>query len=166
MIETNVYKLAAGAYMRELFSCYLRRKWYLFVLVACPWFLLSFLNLNFIYVGIIAIFIIIPMLLGFVYYFYAFSEECIASIRKGKIWIDENIIKRIYLDDDGETIGEKAYSWDLADRCVVASRSFRFYFCGKKDVFLLVPSSVFESESQRENFIALLKSILRDRLIM
>ena len=48
------------------------------------------------------------MLLGFVYYFYAFSEECIASIRKGRIWIDENIIKRIYLDDDGETIGEKS----------------------------------------------------------
>lgn len=106
------------------------------------------------------------MLLGFVYYFYAFSEECIVSIRKGKIWADENIIKRIYLDDDGEVIGEKAYSWKMADRCAVDSRSFRFYFCGKKDVFLLVPSSVFKSESQRENFIALLKSVLHDRLIM
>ena len=79
------------------------------------------------------------MLLGFVYYFYAFSEECIASIRKGKIWIDENIIKRIYLDDDGETIGEKAYSWDMADRCVVASRSFagkRMFFCLSRRLFL------------------------------
>ena len=36
MIESEVYKLSAGAYMRQLFPLYLKRRWWLFVLVALP----------------------------------------------------------------------------------------------------------------------------------
>ena len=74
MIESEVYKLSAGAYMRQLFPLYLKRRWWLFVLVALPFPVLALWNLNFLYAALMVEFFVIPMMLGLAYFYYALSD--------------------------------------------------------------------------------------------
>ena len=59
MIESEVYKLSAGAYMRQLFPLYLKRRWWLFVLVALPFPVLALWSLNFLYAALMVEFFVI-----------------------------------------------------------------------------------------------------------
>ena len=79
MIESEVYKLSAGVYMRQLFPLYLKRKWWLFVLVALPFPVLALWNLNFLYAALMVEFFVIPMMLGLA------KAESNASLSTGRM---------------------------------------------------------------------------------
>lgn len=104
MIESEVYKLSAGAYMRQLFPLYLKRRWWLFVLVALPFPVLALWNLNFLYAAFMVELFVIPMMLGLAYFYYALSEECVSSIRRCRVRIGDGGIEREFVDGENAVI--------------------------------------------------------------
>ncbi|MCI6855891.1 MAG: hypothetical protein MR865_00440, partial [Bacteroidales bacterium] len=72
MIETQPYQVPASTYMRQLFADWLADRWWTVVAVVLPFVALSFVDVRFVYVALMAGFIVVPMLLGFVYFYYAF----------------------------------------------------------------------------------------------
>lgn len=150
MLETRTYKLSAGAYMRELFPLYLARKWWLFAVVVLPFAGLSFVNVNFIYVALMSVFLVVPTMLGFAYLYYAFGEECVASVRKSRVRIAEKGVTRIYMDADDNVSGECIYGWHEFDRMEVSGSCLKLFFRGRPLAFQMIPAFAFASPQQME----------------
>ena len=131
MIESEVYKLSAGAYMRQLFPLYLKRRWWLFVLVALPFPVLALWNLNFLYAALMVEFFVIPMMLGLAYFYYALSEECVSSIRRCRVRIGEGGIEREVVDGENAVISVKKTGWEAFCRCDVADAGIKLFHAGK-----------------------------------
>lgn len=134
MIESEVYKLSAGAYMRQLFPLYLKRRWWLFVLVALPFPVLALWNLNFLYAALMVEFFVIPMMLGLAYFYYALSEECVSSIRRCRVRIGEGGIEREFVDGKNAVVSVKrqdgrlsagAMSRMLESNCFMPAKPWR-----------------------------------------
>ena len=146
MIESEVYKLSAGAYMRQLFPLYLKRRWWLFVLVALPFPVLALWNLNFLYAALMVEFFVIPMMLGLAYFYYALSEECVSSIRRCRVRIGEGGIEREFVDGENAVISVKKTGWEAFCRCDVADAGIKLFHAGKAMAFDFIPSSAFSEE--------------------
>lgn len=144
--ESGIFKTDAAVYIKRLFSRYLSDKWYVFVLTVLPFIILSFFNLNFIYVALMAVFIILPMLLGFVYVYYAFSEECVSSIRRSRIKFNDNSVEWEYVDEQNETINTRIYKWTDFCRYEITTSYVLLYPAGKGLRFLLLPLYAFSTE--------------------
>ena len=147
MIESEVYKLSAGAYMRQLFPLYLKRKWWLFVFVVLPFPVLALWNLNFLYAALMVEFFVIPMMLGLAYFYYAMSEECVSSIRRCCVRIGEYGIERVFVDGENAVVSVKKTGWKAFCRCDVSEAGIRLFHADKDVVFDFIPSSAFSDEN-------------------
>lgn len=147
--ESGIFKTGASVYVKRLFSRYLSDKWYIFVLIVLPFIALSFVNLNFIYVALMAVFIVLPMLLGFVYVYYAFSEECVLSVRRSRVRIEDDGLEWIFYDDGDEVAGSRYYGFADICRCQTDGNYAELYLKGKGLRFLLLPLSEFSIEDRK-----------------
>ena len=157
-VSSDIFKNDASAYVRRLFRHYLSVRWYVPALIVLPFTGLSFVNVNFIYVALMALFIVAPMLLGFVYVYYAFSEECVMSIRRGRVEFDDTGIEWVFCDDDGKATGRSRYRWSDFNRCEIDGGCAELYPKGKGLRFLLVPLSAFDSDTLK-SFIRILETL-------
>ncbi len=150
-IRTNIFKISAGEYMRPLFMGFLDSRWYVFVLFILPIVGLSFWNINFIYVALIAVFFVFPMSLSYVYFYHAFSPECVEAIRQGKMEFDENGIRHIYTNDEFEQTSFKEYSWTDFSNYEFGSKYIKLYLKNSKHGLLIVPIDSFESDMNNKD---------------
>ena len=154
-IESDFFKIQASVYMKRLFRKYLISRWYLFAAIIILFMGLSFVDLRFIYVLLMAVFIVIPSLLTFVYFYYAFSEDCVMSIRNGKILVKEDGIERIFCNDDNEPIGSRFYEWNSFNGVdIYESRYLIIAFEGKKFGFIMIPKEAFPDFIKAKKFIS------------
>lgn len=161
-VVTQAYKISASDYMKVLFPAYLSDKWYVFVLLLAPFVALTFVNVNFIYVALMVLFFIFPMMLSFVYFFYAFSEECVDSIRRCRVTLDDNGMRRTFLDDEDAPKAEKHYGWNEFGGFVADSRQLRLLAKGRKYRYQLVPFEAFESADDYRRAVEILTKYLPD----
>ncbi|MDD6141822.1 MAG: hypothetical protein PUB61_10565 [Bacteroidales bacterium] len=145
MIETEPYQVPASAYMRRLFADWLADRWWTMAAVVLPFVGLSFVDLRFVYVALMAGFIVVPMLLGFVYFYYAFRPIAVSAVRRQAARIDDDGITIVYLNDE-QCVGETRYEWAAFDDCTVADGYIRLDFVGARYDFLLVPHESFATE--------------------
>ncbi|MDY5899912.1 MAG: hypothetical protein SPK37_02395 [Candidatus Limisoma sp.] len=145
MIETQPYQVPASAYMRQLFADWLADRWWTVVAVVLPFVALSFLDVRFVYVALMAGFIVVPMLLGFVYFYYAFRPVAVSAVRRQLARIDDAGITVVFLNDD-LCVGETRYEWAAFDDCTVADGYIRLDFVDGTYNFLLVPEDSFATE--------------------
>lgn len=160
--ESGIFKISASAYAKRLFRKYLSEKWYLLLLIVLPFVALSFVNINFIYVALMAVFIVLPMLLGFVYVYYAFSEECVSSIRRCHIRIGNNGAEWIFHDDENKTTGCRQYKWKNFCRYEIDNGFIELYLKDKGNRFLLVPLGEFRHEDRKSVIETLQSAILSE----
>lgn len=146
--ESGIFKTGASVYVKRLFSRYLSDKWYILVLIVLPFIALSFVNLNFIYVALMAVFIVLPMLLGFVYVYYSFSEECVSSVRRCRVRIEDDGLEWIFYDDGDEVAGSRYYRFADICRYQADGNYAELYLKSKGLRFLLLPLSEFDSEDR------------------
>lgn len=101
------FRLSQGAYLRDLFVLY-GRKW---LWVAFSILILSLLasliwDWRLLIVSLMIIFICIPMLMAFLYFYYGFRQECMLNILPHLVKIsDDQIIIDVYrqpFDDEDE----------------------------------------------------------------
>ena len=145
MIETQPYQVPASAYMRQLFADWLADRWWTVVAVVLPFVALSFVDVRFVYVALTAGFIVVPMLLGFVYFYYAFRPVAVSAVRRQLARIDDAGITVVFLNDD-LCVGETRYEWAAFDDCTVADGYIRLAFVGGMYGFMLVPKESFATE--------------------
>ena len=145
MIETQPYQVPASAYMRQLFADWLADRWWTAVAVVLPFVALSFVDVRFVYVALMAGFIVVPMLLGFVYFYYAFRPVAVSAVRRQLARIDDAGITVVFLNDD-LCVGETRYEWAAFDDCTVANDYIRLDFVGGMYGFMLVPQESFATE--------------------
>ena len=137
MIETQPYQVPASTYMRQLFADWLADRWWTVVAVVLPFVALSFVDVRFVYVALMAGFIVVPMLLGFVYFYYAFRPVAVSAVRRQLARIDDAGITVVFLNDD-LCVGETRYEWAAFDDCTVADGYIRLDFVGGMYGFMLV----------------------------
>ena len=145
MIETQPYQVPASAYMRQLFADWLADRWWTVVAVVLPFVALSFVDVRFVYVALMAGFIVVPMLLGFVYFYYAFRPVAVSAVRRQLARIDDAGITVVFLNDD-LCVGETRYEWAAFDDCTVANDCIRLDFVDGSYSFMLVPQESFATE--------------------
>ncbi|MDD7604971.1 MAG: hypothetical protein SPJ71_08975 [Candidatus Limisoma sp.] len=145
MIETQPYQVPASTYMRQLFADWLADRWWTVVAVVLPFVALSFVDVRFVYVALMAGFIVVPMLLGFVYFYYAFRPVAVSAVRRQLARIDDAGITVVFLNDD-LCVGETRYEWAAFDDCTVADGYIRLDFVDGTYNFLLVPEDSFATE--------------------
>lgn len=145
MIETEPYQVPASAYMRRLFADWLADRWWTVAAVVLPFVCLSFVDLRFIYVALMAGFIVVPMLSGFVYFYYAFRPVAVSAVRRQAARIDDAGITIVYLNEE-QSVGETHYEWAAFDDCTVADGYIRLDFVGGTYGFMLVPQESFATE--------------------
>lgn len=145
MIETQPYQVPASAYMRQLFADWLADRWWTVVAVVLPFVVLSFVDVRFVYVALMAGFIVVPMLLGFVYFYYAFRPVAVSAVRRQLSRIDDAGITVVFLNDD-LCVGETRYEWAAFDDCSTADGYIRLDFVDATYAFLLVPQESFATE--------------------
>lgn len=158
MIESNIFKLQASAYMRHFFPIYLRHNWWIPIVVVLPFVALSFVNINFIYVSLMALFFVVPMMLGFSYFYYATGRECVTSIRRCRIKVSQIGFRRIFLDDEDNETGDADYTW--ADYNVsVKDESILLQNKNNRYDVQIIPLDAFESEESRNGVSEMVRSI-------
>lgn len=131
--------------MRRLFADWLADRWWTVAAVVLPFVCLSFVDLRFIYVALMAAFIVVPMLSGFVYFYYAFRPVAVSAVRRQAARIDDGGITIVYLNDE-QPVGEARYEWAAFDDCTVADGYIRLDFVDGTYNFLLVPEDSFATE--------------------
>lgn len=131
--------------MRQLFADWLADRWWTVVAVVLPFVALSFVDVRFVYVALMAGFIVVPMLLGFVYFYYAFRPVAVSAVRRQLARIDDAGITVVFLNDD-LCVGETRYEWAAFDDCTVADGYIRLDFVGGMYGFMLVPKESFATE--------------------
>lgn len=131
--------------MRQLFADWLADRWWTVVAVVLPFVALSFVDVRFVYVALMAGFIAVPMLLGFVYFYYAFRPVAVSAVRRQLARIDVAGITVVFLNDD-LCVGETRYEWAAFDDCTVADGYIRLDFVGGMYGFMLVPQESFATE--------------------
>ncbi len=155
MIRSQIYKLSAGNYMRQLYPRYLKRWGWVYAIVVVALALLSVLNVNFLFVALMSVFIMLPMALGFAYFFYALGENCVESIRRGAVMITEECLLRQFVDEEDNPVGEKKYAWK-AFQSVEIVESGILLFPGKSRLaFDYIPKTAF-ADGDYESVVALI----------
>lgn len=88
-------KVTAGAYMRRLCGMFVAENWLWMVLpLAVCAVLAIWVDVRFIIVGLMVLFIVLPMVLALLYFYYGFSPEAQWSIME----------KRVDIGDEGLTL--------------------------------------------------------------
>lgn len=111
-VETKIFKIPANEYIKPLFIRFVHIHKYLILLILAVIICLSYWDINFIYVALMTVTCIFPFAIGHIYFYHAFSPECIEAIRQGRVEFDEAGINHIYIDTEMVETGDRRYSWD------------------------------------------------------
>lgn len=87
---TNEYSISANKYIKSVLLMVLSRWWWVPVLLVLLSLILSTVNISFIYVALILIFIIFPTALMFIYFHQSTTQESRIAILKKTISIGNN----------------------------------------------------------------------------
>lgn len=139
MIVENC-SITSGSYMRQLCYMFLADNWLWMALpVAVCAMLAIFIDVRFVIVAMMVLFIVLPMVLALLFFYYGLSPEARWSIMEKSLDVDENGItldftdermkKHAILRDDVRSIIEK-------DDVLILMLNGRRYTC------LMIPASV------------------------
>lgn len=124
------------------------------------------LDLRFFIITLMVIFIVSPMILGFMYYYYGLGERCYFNVTKHAVEFSEQGIKiSMYFPEVAEPDSEET---ERSEKCVVKNISYAFlhrynvrrnsviFPVGQKriDGFIWLPETAFDSS---EEFVSAVK---------
>lgn len=105
-------RISVGQYLRYTLSLYLNSYWWIYALPLAVCLALSVLNINFIFVAIVLLFLVFTMILYIVVLYYGLVPECRYSImQKDVVFFEDGIdlILKKPVDTDTENQSEPEY---------------------------------------------------------
>lgn len=111
------------------------------------------LDLRWFVVGLMMVFLILPMIFAFLYYYYGLKRECYINTVSHVLEIgEEGITVSMKFNDCNENEGISEYErkeffpYDLMKPFEVGSKSVTIPFIGKRNGFIWIPADAFENE--------------------
>ncbi len=145
-ITTKPCAVTPQHYFRVLARVWLARNWWVPTLPVIALVMLSVMNLLFIYVALIVVFVVIPMIFSFLWFSYALHPDCRSSILTKTMELSERGIFCTYEDERTELI-----AWERIAYVRYTSSDIVFHF--SRYIFFILPGEAFESNDDLEYFI-------------
>ena len=154
---TQAFKISPKDYQKILFNRFINRWWLVFAMIIGGISLLSFFNINFIYVALMVIFIIIPMIVTYLYFYYGLLPESRSAIlEKSAEFTDEGIVYLYKQDDKPDR--KELFKWECIKDVEVGKKWFLLVFKKNNYTFLCIPYSAFDSTEELSKFMLFIRS--------
>ena len=132
--------VTSGCYMKHLCSMFLADNWLWMVLpVAVCGMLAIFIDVRFIIVALMILFVVLPMLLALLYFYYGLSPEARWSIMEKTATIDDS---GITLDFADERMKKHVIPREDVLNIIEKDDTLIIMLRGKRYTSLMIPSSV------------------------
>jgi hypothetical protein len=147
MITLTPFRISAGSYMRLVLSLYLRRWWWVYAAVVAATAALGTIDSNFIILALMIVFIIFPMLLAYLYFYYGLAAESRYSILSKKAELTDEGLRLIFIDEKGEENGAELLKWSQFSGIQPMRNHLLLPFSGMKFRFVAIPYDSLTEES-------------------
>ena len=137
--------ISSGVYMRHLCALFLADNWLWMVLpVAVCAVLAIWIDVRFVIVALMVLFIILPMMLALLYFYYGFSPEAQWSIMEKSVTIDDEALTLSFTD---ERMKKHVIRWDDV-RYIIEKDDVLLLMLGggKRYTSLMLPASMIEPD--------------------
>ncbi|MEG0700466.1 MAG: hypothetical protein RR442_02920 [Muribaculaceae bacterium] len=159
-VITNSFKIASGEYARILFRIFANKWWWVFAIVVIGIFSLSVLNINFIYVALMVMFIIIPMIMSFLYIVYGLVPESRLSILAKSAIINCDELELHFEDENGNLVKVEHILLESFSRYVPQKKWLLLFYKGSNYRFFIIPYDAFKSVEDLRITIGVLRKKL------
>lgn len=132
--------ITAGCYMRKLCTLFLADNWLWMVApVAVCAVLAVWIDVRFVIVALMVLFVVLPMILSLLYFYYGFSPEARWSIMEKTADVSP---QRITLNFADERMKKHAIRWDDVRYIIEKDDVVMLMLKGKRYTCLMFPASV------------------------
>lgn len=132
--------VTAGEYMRHLCTLFLADNWLWMVLpLAVCGVLAYWIDVRFIIVALMVLFVVMPMILGLIYFYYGFSPEARWSIMEKTATLDDKGLNLFFTDERMKT---HAIGWDDVRHIIEKEDVVMLMLKGRRYRCLMFPASV------------------------
>lgn len=137
-------KVPSGTYMRHLCLMFLADNWLWMVapLAICA-VLAIWIDVRFVIVGLMVLFVVLPMILALLYFYYGFSPEARWSIMEKTASIDTDSIT---LNFSNERMKTHVIPWGDVRYIIEKDDAWLLMLKGKRYTCLMLPASVVDPD--------------------
>ncbi len=136
--------VTSGSYMRELCLMFLADNWLWLVLpVAVCAVLAIWVDVRFVIVAMMVLFIVLPMVLALLYFYYGLSQEARWSIMDKSMTIGDEGITLNFTDERMKT---HVIPWDNVRHIIEKDDVVMLMLGGKRYTCLMLPASVVDPD--------------------
>lgn len=137
--------ISSGVYMRHLCALFLADNWLWMVLpVAVCAVLAIWIDVRFVIVALMVLFIILPMVLALLYFYYGFSPEAQWSIMGKSVTIDDEALTLCFTD---ERMKQHVIRWDDVRNIIEKDDVLLLMLGGgRRYTCLMLPASMIEPD--------------------
>lgn len=163
----NECRISAGQYMQYVLGLYMKSCWWMYALPLVACFALSVVNINFLFVAIVLLFLVFTMILFVVVSYYGMVPESRYSIMLKDAIISEvgiDVILKKPIDTEADDNSEPDYNLEkvfLSKKClkcfVAKDDCLLILFKQPKFSLLAIPYTSFRSESDLRRAVEFLK---------
>ena len=144
------FAISSTIYTKLVFRAYFARYWWLYALPLSILIILTFYNINFLYTILILCFIVYPMALIMVYFWYLLTGEIRWSILEKEMAISDS---GIMLTFEGFT---KELQWDEFSGFSTTGKYLLLKFKVRRFTYFVIPFDVFADKEQLRQFVKML----------
>lgn len=144
------FAISSAIYTKLVFRGYFARYWWLYALPLSILIILTFYNINFLYTILILCFIVYPMALIMVYFWYLLTGEIRWSILEKEMAISDS---GIMLTFEGFT---KELQWDEFSGFSTTGKYLLLKLKVRRFTYFVIPFDVFADKEQLRQFVKML----------
>lgn len=156
-MKTLEFKTPSGEYVKLVFTSFLKKYWWGFVLPLLATIALMQININFVFVTLTLIFIVYPMALSFVFFTYCIVKEIRWTIMPKTMETTEQGL-HLTLENSTHTI-----KWNELSGYIIKRRFIALQIKPRKFTYLIVPYEAFENKDSLREFVMILRSKITSR---
>ena len=155
-IETDVHRTDSYQYMRAVAEVWSGRWWWAIVLPVISCFALGMaLNPAFVFVAFMIVFLIVPLVMMFLYFYHALTPEARMAILSKRLRISPESGIEVVYEPIGESESAPAsthVSWDEVTDIEYRNRDVMMHLSGSRYRFMLVPYDAMRDSDRQQLF--------------
>ena len=146
------FSISSATYTQLVFRGYFARYWWLYVLPLIILTVLTFYNINFLYTILMLCFIVFPMALIMVYFWYLLTEEIRWSILEKEMTVNNSGIMLTFEGFTKELCWKEFLGYSTTDKYLLLKFKVRPF------TYFVIPFTVFVDKEQLRSFVKTLGS--------
>ena len=155
-VQTDLFQVSAGRYMRRLCAMWFARNWWWFALplVACA--ALTWVDVRWAIIALMLIFMVFPMILTLLYFNFAFAPVARLSVMEKSMMIDESGVR---LSFTHERMNDHEIRWSEIAKVQLANDNILLILRQGRFSFFMIPLEALSTDQ-----VQTLKTIARKSL--